>query len=151
VTETLRLSGAPYASVRKVQDLRYGETRISCGILSRRHSTRGASPLYADSGQGAVVQQSRCRRAWECVKTFDQPACVIVKTPILAVPRSELTPRSVRARLATTPRSIRGIVLSTTTRRCDAGAVSKHFVEVVIAPEFDAGARQILAAKTTSG
>jgi len=29
-----------------------------------------------------------------------------------------------------------------------AGAVSKHFIEVVIAPEFDAGARQILAAKT---
>jgi phosphoribosylaminoimidazolecarboxamide formyltransferase/IMP cyclohydrolase len=85
------------------------------------------------------------------VKTFDQPACVIVKHANPCGAAIGASPREAYERaFATDPTAAFGgiVAFNHELDAATAGAVSKHFVEVVIAPEFDAGARQILAAKT---
>ncbi|HYS74644.1 MAG TPA: bifunctional phosphoribosylaminoimidazolecarboxamide formyltransferase/IMP cyclohydrolase, partial [Burkholderiales bacterium] len=88
--------------------------------------------------------------AWECVKTLDEPACVIVKhaNPCGAAVGDSLLEAYEHA-FATDPASVFGGIVAFN-RGLDApaaAAVSKQFVEVVIAPEFDAGARKVFAAK----
>ncbi|TMG74170.1 MAG: bifunctional phosphoribosylaminoimidazolecarboxamide formyltransferase/IMP cyclohydrolase, partial [Betaproteobacteria bacterium] len=88
--------------------------------------------------------------AWECVKTLDEPACVIVKhaNPCGAAVGDSLLEAYERA-FATDPASAFGGIVAFN-RGLDApaaAAVSKQFVEVVIAPEFDTEARKVFAAK----
>jgi phosphoribosylaminoimidazolecarboxamide formyltransferase/IMP cyclohydrolase len=84
------------------------------------------------------------------VKTFEEPACVIVKhaNPCGAAVGATLREAYERA-LATDPTSAFGGIIAFN-RKVDglaAEALGKQFVEVVVAPEYDAGARQSLAAK----
>src|SRR5258708_8202602 len=89
--------------------------------------------------------------AWECVKTFDQPACVIVKHANPCGAAIGASPREAYERaFATDPTAAFGgiVAFNHELDAATAGAVSKQFVEVLIAPEFDAEARRIFAAKT---
>jgi phosphoribosylaminoimidazolecarboxamide formyltransferase/IMP cyclohydrolase len=84
------------------------------------------------------------------VKTFDEPACVIVKhaNPCGAAIGPSIREAYDRA-FATDPISAFGGIVAFN-RRLDAAtaeAVCKPFVEVVIAPEIDAAARDALAGK----
>ncbi len=84
------------------------------------------------------------------MKTFDEPACVIIKhaNPCGAAIGASPSEAYERA-FATDPISAFGGIVAFN-RGLDAAAaaaVSKQFVEVVIAPEFDAGARKAFAAK----
>jgi len=88
--------------------------------------------------------------AWECVKTFDTPACVIVKhaNPCgVAIDDSLL--EAYRRAFSTDPSSAFGGIIAFN-RELDAAtaqAVIQQFVEVVIAPAVSTEARQVLAAK----
>ena len=89
--------------------------------------------------------------AWECVKTFEQAACVIVKH---ANPCGVATARTLKdaydRAFATDPVSAFGGIIAFT-RQLDAAAaeaVSKQFVEVLIAPQVSDDARGVFAAKT---
>ena len=88
--------------------------------------------------------------AWECVKTFEQPACVIIKhaNPCgVAVAGSTLD--AYRTAFATDPTSAFGGIIAFN-RELDAAtvaAVAEQFVEVLIAPQVSAGARAALAKK----
>src|SRR5205823_11083873 len=88
--------------------------------------------------------------AWECVKTFDEPACVIVKhaNPCGAAIGTSSREAYERA-FATDPAAAFGgiVAFNRALDAATAGVVSKQFVEVVIAPEFDAEARRTFAAK----
>jgi len=90
--------------------------------------------------------------AWECVKTFDEPACVIVKhaNPCGAAIATSLREAYERA-FATDPTAAFGgiVAFNRGLDAATAAAVSKQFVEVVIAPEFDAEAGRIFAAKAS--
>ncbi len=88
--------------------------------------------------------------AWECVKTFDSPACVIVKhaNPCGVAIANTLIAAYKRA-FATDPTSAFGGIIAFN-RGLDgitAEAVIKQFVEVVIAPEITSEASSILAQK----
>ncbi|MEO7402717.1 MAG: bifunctional phosphoribosylaminoimidazolecarboxamide formyltransferase/IMP cyclohydrolase, partial [Burkholderiales bacterium] len=89
--------------------------------------------------------------AWECVKTFERVACVIVKhsNPYGAAEADTSLSAYERA-LATDPTSAFGgiIALNRALDAATAQAIAKQFVEVVIAPAYETGAREIFAAKT---
>jgi len=139
----------------KVQDLRYGENPHQAAAFYRDgNPTQGGIAGYTQI-QGKELSYNNIAdadAAWECVKTFDQPACVIVKHANPCGAAIGASPRDAyEGAFATDPTAAFGGIVAFN-RELDAataGAVSKHFVEVVIAPEFDAGARQIFAAKTS--
>jgi phosphoribosylaminoimidazolecarboxamide formyltransferase/IMP cyclohydrolase len=88
--------------------------------------------------------------AWECVKTFQQTACVIIKhaNPCgVAVGVSTL--EAYQKAFKTDPTSAFGgiIAFNQALDGKTAEAVSKQFVEVLIAPAFSEEARAVFAAK----
>jgi phosphoribosylaminoimidazolecarboxamide formyltransferase/IMP cyclohydrolase len=138
----------------KVQDLRYGENPHQeaafyrdldppAGALARYTQIQGKELSYNNIADADA--------AWECVKTFDEPACVIIKhaNPCgAAVADNPLA--AYRLAFSTDPTSAFGgiIAFNRPLNGATATAVAQQFVEVVIAPEVDAEARAVLAAKS---
>ena len=137
----------------KLQDLRYGENPHQQAAFYR--------DLYPAPGSLAVAQQVQGKElsynniadadaAWECVKGFDTPACVIVKhaNPCgVAIGKDPLEAYS--KAFQTDPTSAFGGIIAFN-RPLDgaaAQAVSKQFVEVLMAPEFSPEALQVFAGK----
>jgi len=88
--------------------------------------------------------------AWECVRGLPAPACAIVKHANPCGVATGADPQSAyRQAFATDPPSAFGGIIAfnrEVTAAC-ANAVSEQFAEVIIAPGFDAGARDALASK----
>jgi len=88
--------------------------------------------------------------AWECVKTFDTPACVIVKhANPCGVAIAPTLLECYQKAFSTDPTSAFGGIIAFN-REIDANtaeAVVKQFVEVVIAPSISKQALEIFAAK----
>ncbi|MBE0628283.1 MAG: bifunctional phosphoribosylaminoimidazolecarboxamide formyltransferase/IMP cyclohydrolase, partial [Burkholderia vietnamiensis] len=88
--------------------------------------------------------------AWECVKTFDAPACVIIKhaNPCGVAVGNDPADAYAKA-FQTDPTSAFGgiIAFNREVDEAAAQAVAKQFVEVLIAPSFSAAAQQVFAAK----
>jgi len=88
--------------------------------------------------------------AWECVRTFGEPACVIVKhaNPCgVAIGADALS--AYRGAFASDPTSAFGGIIAfnrEVTAAC-AGAVSEQFAEVIMAPAFDPSACTHLGGK----
>jgi phosphoribosylaminoimidazolecarboxamide formyltransferase/IMP cyclohydrolase len=135
------------------QDMRYGENphqqaafyrdpAVGAGLLAGYQQVQGKELSFNN-----VVDADA---AWECVRVFTVPACVIVKH---ANPCGVATGRGAehayRRAFATDPTSAFGGIIAFN-RPIDADtamAVNEKFAEVVIAPGFDAGARAALATK----
>ncbi|HEY6722036.1 MAG TPA: bifunctional phosphoribosylaminoimidazolecarboxamide formyltransferase/IMP cyclohydrolase [Burkholderiales bacterium] len=137
----------------KVQDRRYGENPHQAAAFYRDgHPVPGGIAAYTQI-QGKELSYNNLAdadAAWECVKTFDEPACVIVKhaNPCGAAISNSIEEAYERA-FATDPVSAFGGIVAFN-RGLDAAtaeAVSKQFVEVVIAPEIEPQARKVLAPK----
>src|SRR6185369_7266071 len=88
--------------------------------------------------------------AWECVRTFDVPACVIVKhANPCGVAVAESSALAYQRAFLTDPTSAFGGIIAFN-REVDgttAEAISKQFAEVVLAPSYDAAALEVFAAK----
>ena len=89
--------------------------------------------------------------AWECVKRFAAPACVIIKhANPCGVGQAESTLAAYRRAFATDPTSAFGGIIAFN-RELDADAaaaiIERQFVEVIAAPTVSAAARRVLAAK----
>ncbi|GAB3771385.1 bifunctional phosphoribosylaminoimidazolecarboxamide formyltransferase/IMP cyclohydrolase [Ramlibacter monticola] len=137
----------------KLQDLRYGENPHQQAAFYR--------DLYPAPGSLAVAQQLQGKElsynniadadaAWECVKSFDTPACVIVKhaNPCgVAIGKDPLEAYS--KAFQTDPTSAFGGIIAFNRPLDGAGAqaVSKQFVEVLMAPDFSPEALQVFAGK----
>jgi phosphoribosylaminoimidazolecarboxamide formyltransferase/IMP cyclohydrolase len=140
-------------SFTKAQDLRYGENphqkaafyRDLCrvpGALSNYVQHQGKELSYNNIADADA--------AWECVKTFHRPACVIVKhaNPCGAALAADLADAYKRA-LSTDPTSAFGGIIAFN-RELDpltAAALVQQFVEVVIAPAVSGQAASVLATK----
>jgi phosphoribosylaminoimidazolecarboxamide formyltransferase/IMP cyclohydrolase len=144
-------------SFEKVQDLRYGENPHQSAAFYRDLApAEGALANYRQL-QGKELSYNNIAdadAAWECVKSLgdlgQDAACVIVKhaNPCgVAIGANPLAAYS-RA-LRTDPTSAFGgiIAFNAEVDGPAAEALSKLFVEVLIAPSFTAEARQIMAAK----
>jgi phosphoribosylaminoimidazolecarboxamide formyltransferase/IMP cyclohydrolase len=137
----------------KVQDLRYGENAHQEAALYRDLYPAPGSLVTGVQLQGKELSYNNIAdadAAWECVKGFDAPACVIVKhaNPCgVAVGKDALPPYS--KAFQTDPTSAFGGIIAFN-RSVDGAAaqqVSKQFVEVLMAPDFTPEALDIFKAK----
>ncbi|HTD03016.1 bifunctional phosphoribosylaminoimidazolecarboxamide formyltransferase/IMP cyclohydrolase [Undibacterium sp.] len=137
----------------KVQEMRYGENpHQSASFYRELNPAQGALANYRQL-QGKELSYNNIAdadAAWECVKSFDVSACVIVKhANPCGVALGETPFEAYSKALQTDPTSAFGGIIAFN-RELDGKAaevVAKQFVEVLIAPSFTAEAKQIFAAK----
>jgi len=144
------------AQFSKVLDLRYGEnphqdaafyrdTAVPAGTLASFVQLQGKELSYNNIADADA--------AWECVKSFDTPACVIVKhaNPCGVAVDAQLLSAYEKA-FQTDPTSAFGGIIAFNGEvgidLVNAMNARKHFVEVLIAPAFSTQAREALAAKS---
>jgi phosphoribosylaminoimidazolecarboxamide formyltransferase/IMP cyclohydrolase len=137
----------------KIEDLRYGENphqraafyrdeRPAAGGIATFRQLQGKELSFNNIADGDA--------AWECVKSFAEPACVIVKhaNPCgVATARSAL--EAYRKAFATDPTSAFGGIIAFN-RPVDAAtleAVAAQFLEVLIAPAYTADSLAVIAQK----
>jgi phosphoribosylaminoimidazolecarboxamide formyltransferase/IMP cyclohydrolase len=139
----------------KSQDLRYGENPHQSAAWYRERSPAPGTLAQARQLQGKELSYNNIAdadAAWECVKTFDAPACVIVKhANPCGVALGADAVQAYRKALQTDPTSAFGGILAFNrpidAAVADAVAAAKQFVEVAIAPAVTPEARAIFAAK----
>ncbi len=137
----------------KVQDLRYGENSHQQAALYRDLYPAPGSLVTGVQLQGKELSYNNIAdadAAWECVKSFEAPACVIVKhaNPCgVAVGKDAL--ESYSKAFQTDPTSAFGgiIAFNRTVEKAAAEAVVKQFVEVLMAPDFTPEALEVFKPK----
>ncbi|KGO99411.1 bifunctional phosphoribosylaminoimidazolecarboxamide formyltransferase/IMP cyclohydrolase [Novilysobacter defluvii] len=138
----------------KVMDLRYGENPHQAGAFYRDQWPVPGTLATFTQLQGKELSYNNLAdadAAWECVRQFEAPACVIVKhaNPCGVAVASGNT-EAYEAAFATDPTSAFGGILAFN-QPLDAGTVKaildRQFVEVLIAPDYDAGALEYAAKK----
>jgi phosphoribosylaminoimidazolecarboxamide formyltransferase/IMP cyclohydrolase len=142
----------------KVQEMRYGEnphqsaafyrdTATVAGALANYHQLQGKELSYNNIADADA--------AWECVKSFSSDstagaACVIIKhANPCGVATGATGLEAYQKAFKTDPSSAFGGIIALNVP-CDgamAEAISKQFVEVLIAPSFTAEAKAIFASK----
>ncbi|MCX7186324.1 MAG: bifunctional phosphoribosylaminoimidazolecarboxamide formyltransferase/IMP cyclohydrolase [Methylophilales bacterium] len=137
----------------KLQDLRYGENPHQQAAFYRDLYPAPGSLVTAQQLQGKELSYNNIAdadAAWETVKSFTSTACVIVKHAnpcgvALGLDALEAYSKAFK----TDPSSAFGgiIAFNTTVDKVAAEAISKQFVEVLIAPSYTAEALAIFTAK----
>ncbi len=137
----------------KLQDLRYGENSHQQAALYRDLYPAPGSLVTGEQLQGKELSYNNIAdadAAWECVKSFDEAACVIVKhaNPCGVAVGQDAHEAYAKA-FQTDPTSAFGgiIAFNRTVDKAAAEAVVKQFVEVLMAPDFTAEALEIFKPK----
>lgn len=139
---------------QQVQTMRYGENPHQRAAFYREQSPGDACIATARQIQGKALSYNNVAdtdAALECVKTFNEPTCVIVKhaNPCGVASGGSLLEAYQRA-FATDPESAFGGIiafnreLDADTARC---IVEQQFVEVIIAPGISNAAAEAVASK----
>ncbi|MCB1890538.1 MAG: bifunctional phosphoribosylaminoimidazolecarboxamide formyltransferase/IMP cyclohydrolase [Rhodocyclaceae bacterium] len=137
----------------KVQDLRYGENPHQSAAFYREPGAAAGGIAAYTQLQGKELSYNNIAdadAAWECVKAFDTTACVIVKHANPCGVAIGASPQEAYARaFQTDPTSAFGgiIAFNDEVDQATAEAVSKQFMEVLIAPSYTAAALDVLRAK----
>jgi phosphoribosylaminoimidazolecarboxamide formyltransferase/IMP cyclohydrolase len=138
---------------RKAQEMRYGENphqsaafyvdeRPAAGSLARYRQLQGKELSYNNLADSDA--------AWECVKSFDAPACVIVKhANPCGVAIADRPLAAYDKAFKTDPVSAFGGILAFNRAldRATAEAIGKQFAEVIIAPQVEPAAREFFAGR----
>ncbi len=137
----------------KLQDLRYGENPHQSAAFYRDLYPAPGSLVTAKQLQGKELSYNNIAdadAAWECVKSFDSPACVIVKhaNPCGVALGADALEAYSKA-FQTDPTSAFGgiIALNCTLDERAALQISKQFVEVLMAPGFTPQALEVFKSK----
>ncbi len=138
----------------KKQDMRYGENSHQAAAFYVEANPEEASVSTARQIQGKALSYNNIAdtdAALECVKEFDEPACVIVKhaNPCGVALGKDILEAYNRA-YQTDPTSAFGGIIAFN-QELDAetatAIVERQFVEVIIAPSVSAEAIEVVAAK----
>ena len=131
----------------KVMDLRYGENPHQQGAFYRDLWPVPGTLATFTQLQGKELSYNNLAdadAAWECVRQFEAPACVIVKhANPCGVAESGDCAQAYELAYATDPTSAFGGIIAFNTRLDAATAktiLDRQFVEVLIAPDYDDGA-----------
>jgi phosphoribosylaminoimidazolecarboxamide formyltransferase/IMP cyclohydrolase len=137
----------------KLQDLRYGENPHQSAAFYRDNKpVEGGLARYRQL-QGKELSYNNIAdadAAWECVKSFSEPACVIIKhANPCGVAIGETLLAAYSKAFSTDPTSAFGgiIAFNRAIDRATAEEVGKQFAEVIIAPRVEPEAKQAFAAK----
>src|ERR1700686_1312738 len=131
-------------------DLRYGENPHQPAAL---YSVRHGGIAGAEQLQGKELSYNNLvdlDAAWQLIHEFDQPASAIIKhTNPCGCAEAATLVESYRRAFEADPVSAFGGVLAfnRTLDEETAREIAKTFIEAIAAPDYDAGARQVLAAK----
>jgi phosphoribosylaminoimidazolecarboxamide formyltransferase/IMP cyclohydrolase len=144
--------------VVKTQDLRYGENPHQSAAFYREHEPAAGTLARWSQLQGKELSYNNIAdadAAWECVKSFDEPACVIVKhaNPCGVAVGATVAEAYAKA-LKTDPTSAYGGIVAFNRpfdgTAAEAIVAAKQFVEVLIAPAITTEARALFAAKANA-
>jgi len=141
--------------LHKTQDMRYGENPHQGAAFYRDAAPAAGSLAHWTQLQGKELSYNNigdADAAWECVKTFKVPACVIVKhaNPCGVAIDASLLAAYEKAFQTDSTSAFGGIIAFNGTVDTDIVAAMnarKHFVEVLIAPAYTAAAKEMLASK----
>lgn len=137
----------------QLQGMRYGENPHQSAAFYRDALPAAGALAHYRQLQGKELSYNNIAdsdAAWECVKVFDAPACVIIKhANPCGVAVAEGLLEAYRKAFSTDPTSAFGgiIAFNRPLDGATAEQVAKQFVEVLIAPGFDEGARRAFAGK----
>jgi phosphoribosylaminoimidazolecarboxamide formyltransferase / IMP cyclohydrolase len=140
----------------KLQDLRYGENPHQSAAYYRDLHPAPGSLVTAMQLQGKELSFNNIAdadAAWECVKSFDTPACVIVKhANPCGVAVAGTAAEAYSKAFKTDPTSAFGGIIAFNREVDEAAAqlVSQQFVEVLLAPSYSPEALAIFAAKANT-
>jgi phosphoribosylaminoimidazolecarboxamide formyltransferase/IMP cyclohydrolase len=141
--------------VVKTQDMRYGENPHQSAAFYREHDPAPGTLARWIQVQGKELSYNNIAdadAAWECAKTFDAPACVIVKhANPCGVAIGATAAEAYKKAQKTDPVSAYGGIVAFN-RPFDGAAAeaihaTKQFVEVLIAPSITPEARTLFATK----
>ena len=139
----------------RVETLRYGENSHQQAAFYRDITPLPGSIAAYTQLQGKELSYNNIAdadAAWECVKAFSAPACVIIKhaNPCGVAVGAALLPAYEKAFQTDSTSAFGGIIAFNGEVGIDvveAMNARKHFVEVLIAPSYTAEAKAALAAK----
>ena len=146
-----QLPGQSSWSISKIADLRYGENPHQIAALFRMSERHGIANAEVLSGKEMSFNNYvDADAAWALVTDFEQTACAIIKhTNPAGVGLGTTTAEAYQKALATDPVSAFGGIVAFN-KPVDAEAaeeVVKIFTEVLIAPDYDPAALEILKTK----
>ncbi len=149
-----RLGEAELYAGKLLERLRYGENPHQSAAFYRDQQTRPGALAGAKQLNGKALSYNNIAdgdAALECVKQFDEPACVIVKhANPCGVAVADTIHAAYDKAFRTDPTSAFGGIIAFN-RPLDAqtaGAIiERQFVEVIIAPQVDADAQKVVAGK----
>jgi len=137
----------------RLQNLRYGENPHQSAALYRDERPVAGSLATCRQLQGKELSYNNIAdadAAWECVKSFAEPACVIVKhsNPCGVATGASLAAAYEKA-FKTDPVSAFGGILAFNRAldRAAAEAASQQFAEVIVAPRVEPDAQEVFAKK----
>ena len=138
-------------TMKKIADLRYGENPHQKAALYQTSTGGGIANAAVLSGKEMSFNNYvDAEAAWQLVGDFEQTACAIIKhTNPAGVGLGETPTEAYIKALATDPVSAFGGIVAFN-RTVDAAAaeeVTKIFTEVVIAPDYDSPALEVLRGK----
>ncbi len=137
----------------KKQDLRYGENPHQRAALYRDEHYRNPSVLDAPQLQGKVLSYNNvldCNSAFKIIREFDEPTAVIVKhnNPCGVASAADILTAYKMAKAVDPEAAFGGIVaLNRPVGEELAKEITGRFVEIVMAPEFSAGALEVFKGK----
>jgi len=142
-----------YAGAR-IEKLRYGENPHQEAAFYRDQVAAPGSLAGASQLQGKALSYNNIAdsdAAWECVRQFSQPACVIVKhaNPCGVAVNENILDAYEKA-FATDPTSAFGGIIAFNRNLDSATAraiIDKQFVEVIVAPDIDEDSLAVLSEK----
>ncbi len=135
-------------------DLRYGENPHQTAAFYRATDAQGASIGSAKQLQGRTLSYNNIAdgdTAFECVRQFADPACVIVKhaNPCGVAVASDILAAYDRAYKTDPTSAYGGIIAFNRALTADTARaiIERQFVELIIAPQIDADALELCARK----
>lgn len=137
--------------LHKISDLRYGENLHQVAALFDSQQPRGVARAELLSGKEMSFNNYvDADAAWQLVCDFDDLACAIIKhTNPAGVALGASNEEAYRKALACDPVSAFGgiVAFNRTVDEAAARAVSEIFTEVIIAPEYEPSALEVLKTK----
>ena len=153
IPERSLFAGQSNSQFTKLQDLRYGENSHQQAALYRDLHPAPGSLVTARQFQGKAMSYNNIAdadAAWECVKSFAEPACVIVKhaNPCGVALGADALEAYSKA-FTTDPSSAFGGIIAFNCNVDERAAlqISKQFVKVLIAPGFTPEALDVFKTK----
>jgi phosphoribosylaminoimidazolecarboxamide formyltransferase/IMP cyclohydrolase len=145
------LPGSAQWTISKAADLRYGENPHQIAGLYKTGVQRGVANAELLSGKEMSFNNYvDADAAWQLVCDFEETACAIIKhTNPAGVGLSSHAVEAYRKALATDPVSAFGgiVAFNCPVDEAAAHAVIEIFTEVLIAPDYDAQALEVLRSK----